>query len=93
MKFRVAKEALLNGLASVQGALPSRTTLPVLNNVLIQAGDGRLTLTTTDLDMSVVTTLDAVVAVAGAFTLPMKRLSAIAREFIDTLKGVPQAEG
>lgn len=84
MKFRISKETLVNGLAAVQGALPARTTLPVLNNVLVKAERGRVHLTTTDMDMSVVTGMEATVSETGAFTLPMKRLSAIAREAAST---------
>src|SRR6266850_684486 len=53
MKFSVAKEKLLEGLQQVQNVVSTRTTLPILSNVLLQASDGEVHLTTTDLDVGV----------------------------------------
>jgi len=80
MKFRIAKEAFLDGLQQVQHVVSSRTTLPILSNVLIEAGDEGLRLTTTDLDVGVSGTAKAEVSKPGATTLPVKRLVNIIRE-------------
>jgi DNA polymerase-3 subunit beta len=80
MKFRIAKEAFLDGLQQVQHVVSSRTTLPILSNVLIEASDEGLRLTTTDLDVGVSGTAIAEVSKAGATTLPVKRLVNIIRE-------------
>ena len=53
MKFRISKEAFLDGLQQVQHVVSTRTTLPILSNVLIEADDEGLRLTTTDLDVGV----------------------------------------
>ena len=53
MKFSVSKEKLLAGLQTVQNVVSTRTTLPILSNVLLQASEGQLRLTTTDLDVGV----------------------------------------
>ena len=42
MKFRISKEAFLDGLQKVQHVVSSRTTLPILSNVLLVAKDGRI---------------------------------------------------
>jgi len=80
MKFRIAKEAFLDGLQQVQHVVSSRTTLPILSNVLIEAGEGSLRLTTTDLDVGVSGIVPAEISKAGATTLPVKRLVNIIRE-------------
>jgi DNA polymerase-3 subunit beta len=53
MKFSVSKDKLLEGLSTVQNVVRTRTTLPILSNVLLQASDGEIRLTTTDLDLGV----------------------------------------
>ena len=80
MKFKIAKEAFLDGLQQVQHVVSSRTTLPILSNVLIEAGDEGLRLTTTDLDVGVSGVADAEISKPGATTLPVKRLVNIIRE-------------
>jgi DNA polymerase-3 subunit beta len=80
MKFTVSKDALLKGLASVPNVVSSQTTLPILSNVLIDASDGLLRLTTTDLDLRVCQNVEAPVAKSGAITLPARRLLSIVRE-------------
>ena len=53
MKFTIPKEELLNGLQAVQNIVGSRTTLPILSNVLLRGEEGKLELTATDLDVSI----------------------------------------
>jgi len=80
MKFRISKEALLDGLQKVQHVVSSRTTLPILSNVLLTAENGRLTFTTTDLDVGITGSVEAAIEREGATTLPVKRLVSIVRE-------------
>lgn len=80
MKFSVSKEKLLDGLQLVQNVVSTRTTLPILSNVLLQAGEGQLRLTTTDLDVGVSGIVEAQVEKPGATTLPARRLATIVRE-------------
>lgn len=80
MKFTIAKEDLLEGLQQVQQVVSSRTTLPILSNVLIEAEEGGLRFTTTDLDVGVTCFAGAQVSATGATTLPVKRLVSIVRE-------------
>ena len=80
MRFSVSKDILLSGLQTVQNVVSSRTTLPILANVRIQAEEGKLRFTTTDLDVGVTCTTDAAVERFGGTTLPVKRLAGIVRE-------------
>jgi DNA polymerase-3 subunit beta len=80
MKFSVSKDKLLEGLSTVQNVVSTRTTLPILSNVLLQAVEGELRLTTTDLDVGVRGRVEAQVERTGATTLPARRLFSIVRE-------------
>lgn len=80
MKLSITKDQFLLGLQAVQNVIGTRTTLPVLSNVLLQAEDNWLRLTATDLDVSISCTVEAKVVKKGAGTLPAKRLLSIARE-------------
>ena len=80
MKFSVTKEKLLEALQQVQNVVSTRTTLPILSNVLLQANETELYLTTTDLDVGVRGTCEAHVDKAGATTLPARRVFNIIRE-------------
>src|SRR5258708_19214672 len=80
MKFSVSKDKLLEGLSTVQNVVSTRTTLPILSNVLVQAVEGELRLTTTDLDVGVRGRVEAQVERTGATTLPARRLFSFVRE-------------
>ena len=80
MKFTVNKDAMLEGLQKVQTIVSTRTTLPILSNVLVKADKKELSLSTTDLEVSVRTSVEAKVGTAGATTLPARRIFSIFRE-------------
>jgi DNA polymerase III subunit beta len=80
MKFSATKEKILEGLQQVQNVVSTRTTLPILSNVLLQAKEGTVNLTTTDLDVGVRGGFEATVDKGGASTLPARRLFTIIRE-------------
>ena len=84
MKLTVSKSALLEGLQTVQNVVGTRSTLPILANVLLVAEKDKLLFTTTDLDVSVRCSVDAQIAKGGATTLPARRLSSIVRELPDS---------
>lgn len=83
MKFSITREALQSGLGAVASAIPTRTTLPVLSNILMRAGDGSVQLSGTDLDISVSLSVPADVSEPGAVTVPAKKLVEIARVLED----------
>ena len=80
MKFNATKEKVLEVLQQVQNVVSTRTTLPILSNVLLQAKEGAVHLTTTDLDVGVRGSFEANVDKVGATTLPARRLFTIIRE-------------
>src|SRR5215471_9388037 len=80
MNLTIAKEQLINGLQAVQNVVSTRTTLPILSNVLLRAEGDRLELTATDLDVTISCGVEAKVKKPGATTVPVKKLFGIVRE-------------
>lgn len=80
MKITIAKDELIRGLQAVQNIVSSRTTLPILNNVLLDAEANRLSLTATDFDVTISCSVEAEVEEPGKITLPAKRFFGIVRE-------------
>lgn len=80
MKFTITREKLQEGLVAVAASVPSKTTLPVLSNLLVEATRDGLRLSGTDLDIAVSTTIPASVDQEGAITLPARKLVEIVRE-------------
>ncbi|MDX1389481.1 MAG: DNA polymerase III subunit beta [Acidobacteriota bacterium] len=83
MKFSITREALQSGLGAVASAIPTRTTLPVLSNILMRAEGESVQLSGTDLDISVSLSVPADVTSPGAVTVPAKKLVEIARVLED----------
>jgi DNA polymerase-3 subunit beta len=80
MKLTIERAALLKSLAHVQSVVERRNTIPILSNVLIEAGDGRLELTATDMDLTIVEQVAAEVADSGAITASAHTLYDIVRK-------------
>jgi DNA polymerase-3 subunit beta len=80
MKFTITREKLQEGLAAVAGSVPTRTTLPVLSNLLLETDGDGVRLSGTDLDTAVSVRVPAEVEENGAITAPAKKLQEIARE-------------
>ena len=82
MRLIIERGALLKALAHVTSVVERRNTIPILSNVLLEAADGSLKLTATDLDIAVIETAAAEVASAGATTLA-------AHVFYDIVRKLP----
>jgi DNA polymerase III subunit beta len=80
MRFTISREKLQEGLAAVAASIPTKTTLPVLANIMVEATDKGIRLSGTDLDIAVTTEVAADVETTGAITIPAKKLSEIAKE-------------
>jgi len=79
MEFSVTKSALLDELITTQGVVERKTTIPILSNLLVEAHDGRVAITATDLELSVRTSCEAKVKKEGAATIPAKKLLELVR--------------
>jgi len=80
MNLTIAKDQIIAGLQAVQNVVSTRTTLPILSNVLLRATEGKVEFTATDLDVTVACSVEAKVSKAGATTVPVKKLFGIVRE-------------
>ena len=80
MKFKINQDHFSNGLQQVLNVVGSRATMPILSNVLIEAEEGHISLTTTNLDLGIRCRIKADVAEPGGITLPVRKLATIVRE-------------
>ncbi len=83
MNFTITRQNLHTGLAAVSASIPSKTTLPVLSNILFEADDDGVRMSGTDLDVAVRVKVPAEVTEKGTLTAPGKKLQEIARELPD----------
>jgi DNA polymerase-3 subunit beta len=88
MRFSITREKLQEGLAAVAGSVPTRTTLPVLSNLLLETDGEAVRFSGTDLDTAVSVTVPAEVEEPGAITAPARKLQEIARELPPSPVGV-----
>jgi DNA polymerase III subunit beta len=79
MEFSVKKFDLLAELNLTQGVVERKTTIPILGNLLCEASGNRITLTATDLELSICTSCEAKVKKEGAGTIPAKKLLELVR--------------
>jgi DNA polymerase III subunit beta len=74
MEISVSKAELLKELTATQGVVERKTTIPILSNFLFEASDGKLSITATDLDLSLRTSCGAKVKKDGSCTIPARKL-------------------
>jgi DNA polymerase-3 subunit beta len=83
MKIKILKQSFLKNIQHVQNIISSKSSLPILSNILIEAEKNKVTLTSTDLDIGVSSTLETEVEEEGAITIPAKRFNDIIKELPD----------
>ena len=74
MKIKILRSKLIEALKAVQNIVAGRGSLPIIQNVLMEAENGKITLTTTDLDISIRSVCECEVIEPGRSTLPVKLL-------------------
>jgi DNA polymerase-3 subunit beta len=85
MEITVSKFELLRELTATQGVVERKTTIPILSNYLFEASGDKLSLTATDLDLSLRTSCTARVKKEGSCTIPARKLH-------DYVKLLPDAD-
>jgi len=80
MKFRIKREELIKGLSRVQSVADRKSTMPILSNVLIETGEGGISMTATDLEIGIRGVYEAQVEKEGGLSLSARKLYEIARE-------------
>ena len=84
MKFNIQRDLLLPALQVVNGVVERRHTLPVLSNILLNVGQEKITLTGTDMEVELITTINQSNKETREFTLP-------ARKLLDISKALPES--
>lgn len=85
MKFRCFQKDLSDAISKVQRAIPTRSTMPVLQGILVEAKENTVKLTGTDIDITIETRLAAEVIEEGSVVMP-------SQIFRDVIKKFPEAD-
>ncbi len=85
MNFSVAVKDLAQALGRISSATPQRSPMPVLENILLDLEGSMLSLTATDMDITVTTRLEVRGTSNGAILVPAKRLT-------DTVRALEHGE-
>ncbi|WP_226390714.1 DNA polymerase III subunit beta [Penaeicola halotolerans] len=83
MKFIVSSSALLKHLSSINGVVTTNPVVPILENFLFEIKEGKLTVTASDLQTSMMTVIDVEAKEDGQIAVPAKIL-------METLKNLPE---
>ena len=83
MKTIIERSDLLKALNHVQSVVERRNTIPILSNVLLEADNGVLSLTATDLEIEMRERVEAEIVQPGAITAPAHMLYDIVRKLPD----------
>ncbi|MGB5927341.1 MAG: DNA polymerase III subunit beta [Cyclobacteriaceae bacterium] len=83
MKFIVSSSALLKQISSINGVITTNPVVPILENFLFEIEDGKLKITASDLQTSMITELEVEAKESGSIAVP-------ARILMDTLKNLPE---
>ena len=83
MKLQINRDHFSSALQLVSSVVGTRKTMPILQNVLLEAKGEALHLTTTNLDLGIRCAVKANVESEGTVTLPVKDLARIVRELAD----------
>ncbi|MDP2921356.1 MAG: DNA polymerase III subunit beta, partial [Candidatus Omnitrophota bacterium] len=83
MKIKILKQTFLKNIQHVQNIISSKSSLPILSNILIEAEKNKVILTSTDLDIGISSVLETDVEEEGSITIPAKRFNDIIKELPD----------
>lgn len=83
MEFKIDKDVFLKALQRIQGIVEKRNTMPILSNVLIEAGPERIELTATDLEVGMKSSYPARITREGKITVSAKKIYEIIKELPD----------
>ena len=80
MRIRVTQTDLSKTLALVTSVVPTTSSIPVLSNLLLEVERDRITISATDLDISIISRLGGEISEPGSITVAARRLYEIIRE-------------
>jgi DNA polymerase-3 subunit beta len=80
MELKIDREVLLEGVQRTLGIVEKRTTMPILNNVLVKAANNRIRIAATNREISLIADYDAEIIDPGEITLSARKLFEMLRE-------------
>ena len=80
MKLIISRSELVSLIGKIQSVVPSKPAIPILSNILIEAQDGQLIMSATDLTVSMRAFTDAKILEEGSIALPARRFFQLTRE-------------
>ncbi|MBF0309432.1 MAG: DNA polymerase III subunit beta [Magnetococcales bacterium] len=93
MELHLDRDPFLKVLSRVHVVAERRSTMPILGNVLLEARDGQLTATATDLEVFVTTTIPAEVVEPGSITVAARKLYDIVKELQNNTVHLRETQG
>ena len=84
MKISCSKSALLSGIQTVIRALPAKSTMSIMECILINTNGGKITLTVNNLDLGIETIIDGNIEGSGVVALDAKHFSDVIRKMPDS---------
>lgn len=92
MRCKIDRQVFHKAIAVVETIIPAREIRSVISNILIEAKDNRISLTATDLDLAIRTSIAAEIETEGIIAIPAKKLSQSVREFRGSIIDISVAE-
>jgi DNA polymerase III subunit beta len=80
MEFKINRETFLDGIQKTLGIVEKKTTIPILNNILLKAEDNKIKIIATDREIILISDYDADVAENGEITVSAKKIYEMVRE-------------
>src|SRR4030095_5302245 len=85
MEFKIKRHQFLDALSWVQSVVERKTTMPILSNTLLEVTGGKVRIVATDLEVGVITQVNAEVAQEG-------KICVLAKSLYDIVKELPHEE-
>ena len=86
MKNSTSKSELQRALQKLSKATPTRSTIPILSCVLVESAEEGTTLKSTDLEITIITSIESSIEETGSVAIPLQPLSEITSELPDNAR-------
>jgi DNA polymerase-3 subunit beta len=80
MEFNIKREVFLSGIQKTLGIVEKKTTMPILNNLLLRSDLNKITIMATDTEIGIISNYDADVVMEGEITVSARKLYEMVRE-------------
>jgi DNA polymerase-3 subunit beta len=80
MEFKINRETFLDGIQKTLGIVEKKTTIPILNNILLKAEANKIKIIATDREIILISDYEAEVSERGEITISAKKIYEMIRE-------------